>query len=87
MLSTVKNDILIMGHTDNIPIRSAHYRSNWELSLYRALNVQKYFVEKKGILPARFGIGGYGDTRPQLPNNTVENRAKNRRVEIILRRT
>ena len=87
MLSAVKNDILIMGHTDNIPIRSKHYRSNWELSLYRALNVQKYFVEKKGILPSRFGVGGYGDTRPQLPNNTVETRAKNRRVEIILRRT
>jgi len=86
VLGAVKNDILVMGHTDNVPIRTRHYRSNWELSMYRALNVQRYFIEK-GILPKRFGVGGYGDTRPQLPNDTREGRDRNRRVEIILRRT
>lgn len=84
-LAAVKNDILVMGHTDNVPIRSKRYRSNWELSMYRALAVQKYLIEK-GIAPKRFGVGGYGDTRPQLPNDTKEGRDKNRRVEIILRR-
>jgi len=86
VLAAVKSDILVMGHTDNVPIRTKRSRSNWELSVYRALNVQKYFIEK-GIAPERFGVGGYGDTRPQLPNDTREGREKNRRVEIILRRT
>lgn len=84
-LAAVKNDILVLGHTDNIPIRTNRYRSNWELSLYRALNVQKYFIER-GVSPERFGVGGYGDTRPQLPNDTREGRDKNRRVEIVLRK-
>jgi chemotaxis protein MotB len=87
ILSGVKNEILVMGHTDNIPIRNKQYRSNWELSLYRALNVQKYFIQNKNISSSRFGVGGYGDTRPQVPNDTKENRTKNRRVEIILRKT
>jgi chemotaxis protein MotB len=87
IISAVKNEILVMGHTDNRPVRNKRYRSNWELSLFRALNVQKYFVQKRNISPSRFGVGGYGDTRPQLPNDTLENRAKNRRVEIILRKT
>lgn len=85
-LTAVKNNILVMGHTDNVPIRTKNYRSNWELSVYRALNVQKYFIAK-GIAPERFGVGGYGDTWPQLPNDTKAGRDKNRRVEIILRRT
>ncbi len=86
ILKTVPNDVLVMGHTDNVPIRHKRYGSNWELSLYRALNAQKYFVEEKGLSPKRFGVGGYGDVRPQLSNDTEEGRNKNRRVEIILRR-
>ena len=86
LLGATKNKILVMGHTDNVPIRTKRYRSNWELSLYRALNVQEYFIEK-GVDPKRFGVGGYGDTRPQLPNDTIDGREKNRRVEIILKRT
>lgn len=86
VLTAVKNDILVMGHTDNVPIRTKRYRSNWELSMYRALNVQRYFMGK-GVAPERFGVGGYGDTLPQLPNDSREGREKNRRVEIILRRT
>jgi chemotaxis protein MotB len=85
VLKAVKNNVLVMGHTDNVPIRTARYRSNWELSAYRALNVQRHFVER-GLAPDRFGVGGYGDTRPQLSNDTIEGREKNRRVEIILRR-
>jgi chemotaxis protein MotB len=84
VLGGVKNDILVMGHTDNVPMRTKRYRSNWELSMYRALNVQKYFIEK-GIAPERFGVGGYGDIRPHVPNDSRENRGVNRRVEIILR--
>jgi chemotaxis protein MotB len=87
ILRVATNDVLVMGHTDNSPIRSKRYRSNWELSLYRALNVHKYLVEDKGMSPERFGVGGYGDTNPKYPNDSREGREKNRRVEIILRKT
>jgi chemotaxis protein MotB len=87
ILDAVSNEVLIMGHTDNVPTRSRRYRSNWELSLYRALNVHRYLVETRGLSPERFAVGGYGDLRPQFSNNRREGREKNRRVEIILRRT
>ncbi len=87
VISAVSNEVLIMGHTDNQPTRNKHYRSNWELSLYRALNVHRYFVQEMSIPPERLGVGGYGDLRPKYPNITPENREKNRRVEIILRKT
>lgn len=86
VLSAVSNQILIMGHSDNIPIRSKRYRSNWELSLHRALNVHRYFIQKD-ISPKRLAVGGYGDSRPQFPNDTKQGRDKNRRVEVILRKT
>jgi len=86
ILDPIPNDVLIMGHTDNVPMRSDRYRSNWELSLYRALNVHSYFVEKKSLSPERFAVGGYGDLRPRFPNNIKEGRQKNRRVEIIIKK-
>ena len=79
------NDILIMGHTDNIPIKSKVYQSNWELSAYRGLSVLEYFLEKKGLSPSRFYVGGYGSFRPINPNDTAKNRSLNRRVEIIFK--
>ena len=86
VLDSIPNDALIMGHTDNVPIRSERYRSNWELSLYRALSVHTYFIEKKGLSPKRFAVGGYGDLRPRFPNDIREGRQKNRRVEIIVKK-
>lgn len=86
VLGAVSNEVLIMGHTDNVPIHGGRYGSNWDLSLYRALNVHSYFVENKGLSPKRCAVGGYGDIRPLSPNNTKEARKKNRRVEIILKR-
>ena len=79
------NDILIMGHTDNIPIHSELFTSNWELSAYRGLSVLEYFLEQKGLPPARFCVGGYGPSRPLHPNDTPKNRTLNRRVEIIFK--
>jgi len=79
------NDILIMGHTDNIPIHTQLFTSNWELSAYRGLSVLEYFLEKKGLSPSRFSVGGYGPSRPLHPNDTLRNRALNRRVEIIFK--
>lgn len=77
------NDILIMGHTDNTPIKTAKYPTNWELSNYRGLTVLNYFLTEAKLDPQRFAVGGYGFSRPLKPNDTFENRATNRRVEII----
>jgi len=77
------NDILIMGHTDDTPSKSNLYRSNWELSSYRGLSVLEYFIKEKRMSPSIFSVGGYGSSRPLYPNSTPENRALNRRVEII----
>ena len=84
-IESCPNDILIMGHTDNIPIRSKVYESNWELSSYRGLSVLEYFLKVKGLQPSRFSVGGYGPAKSLHPNNTPKNRALNRRVEIIIR--
>jgi chemotaxis protein MotB len=79
------NDILIMGHTDNVPVQSKLYESKWDLSSYRGLSVLEYFLKEKGLLPSRFSVGGYGPSRPLYPNDTPENRALNRRIEIIFK--
>jgi len=86
ILNAVSNDIIILGHTDNIAPDRSKYSSNWELSLYRALSVHKYFIENKEVAPERFSIGGCGSTRPLISGETIQGRKKNRRVEIILKR-
>ena len=77
-------EVLVEGHTDNWPINTTEYPSNWELSAARALSVVKYFAFRRGFDPARFAATGYGEYRPLKPNDTVVNRANNRRVEIFI---
>ncbi|MEE8399607.1 MAG: OmpA family protein [Desulfobacterales bacterium] len=84
-IQSCANDILIMGHTDNVPVESEKYASNWELSSYRGLSVLRYFVEERKMSASRFFAGGYGDARPLYRNDTPKRRAANRRVEIIFR--
>ncbi|HUV49847.1 MAG TPA: OmpA family protein [Anaerolineae bacterium] len=81
-----KTDSLIRveGHTDDIPINTPGFPSNWELSTARAVNVIKYFISQGGILPERLSAAGYGDSKPLLPNVSDHNRDINRRVEVIL---
>jgi chemotaxis protein MotB len=76
--------INVVGHTDNIPMRSNKFRSNWELSVARASTVARYLIEELGMDPNQFVVSGYSSYRPVEPNTTAENRAKNRRVEIII---
>lgn len=76
--------IRIEGHTDNIPVSTPEEPSNWELSTDRASSVLRYFTQTLGMPAERFEIAGYAEFRPVAPNDTRENRAKNRRVEIIL---
>lgn len=76
--------IRIEGHTDNIPIRSAMFPSNWELSAARACSVARYFIERNDFNPQLIAAIGYGDNKPVAPNTIEENRVKNRRVEILV---
>ncbi len=78
------NHIRIEGHTDNVPIRNPEYRSNWELSVRRATEVVRYLVENRALSPDRVSATGYAEYRPLVPNNCPKNRAKNRRIEIIV---
>ena len=72
------------GHSDDQPIRSGNYPSNWDLSIRRAVSVVRLFVESGGIPPERLSAVGYGDSRPVVPNDSHDHRARNRRVEIIM---
>ena len=79
----IPNDIVVEGHTDNVPISAGlKYKSNWELSTARAFSVIDYFVKHKDVKPERLVVAGFGEHRPVAPNDTAENRAKNRRIEI-----
>lgn len=86
-ISNMSNSITVEGHTDNVPISTRQFPSNWELSGGRAASVVRYFIEKNPGLNKRVSIGGYGDTRPKASNSTIEGRSSNRRVEIIILKT
>lgn len=81
-LGEFDNDIIIEGHTDNVPI-SGTYRSNWELSIARAVKVANFFIDR-GLDPRRLVTAGYGEYHPAFPNDTWEHRARNRRIEITI---
>ncbi|MFA5156903.1 MAG: OmpA family protein [Candidatus Omnitrophota bacterium] len=74
----------IEGHTDNVPIKHSGWKSNWELSTARALSVLHYLVDEKDVLPERISAIGYGEYRPVASNDTLEGRAANRRVEVVI---
>lgn len=74
----------VSGHSDDVPIATQMYRSNWELSASRAVTVSHFMFQEAGTDKNRFVIEGYADTKPLVPNTSPENRAKNRRVEIVL---
>ncbi len=80
----VDREIQIEGHTDNVPINTPQFPSNWVLSAIRANNVLNFFIVDKKMSPKRFSIAGYGEYRPVESNDTVEGRAKNRRVDIVV---
>jgi len=75
--------IRIEGHTDNLPIHTERYPSNWELSTARAVNVLRYFIKNHNVDPRRLAAEGFSEFHPLVANDKPQNRAKNRRVEII----
>ncbi|MGB0721557.1 MAG: flagellar motor protein MotB [Gammaproteobacteria bacterium] len=76
--------VRVDGHTDNVPIKTARFRSNWELSAARAATVVTSLTQGGGIDSSRMEIRGHADTKPLYPNDSSENRARNRRIEIVL---
>jgi len=78
------NPLRIEGHTDNIPISTSQFPSNWELSVARATNVLRYMLKNYEIEPNSISATGYGEFRPTADNGTAEGRGKNRRVDIVL---
>ncbi len=84
LLKDLDGNVSVEGHTDSIPIRTARFRSNWDLSAQRALEVAHALFESGELDQSRFNVGGFADTRPLVPNDSPENMARNRRVEIIL---
>ena len=84
LLEGLNNQIIIEGHTDNVPISTFRYPTNWELSVARAVSVARYFVEDIGLSPGRFVATGYGEFSPIATNETPDGRARNRRVTIVI---
>lgn len=78
--------IRVEGHTDNVPISTSRFPSNWELSASRAASVIRHYIEMNGIRPDRFTASGYGEYYPVADNATAEGRALNRRVDIVILR-
>jgi chemotaxis protein MotB len=77
-------DILVEGHTDNIPIKTAIYHDNWDLSVARAISIVRILTDEYRIAPTRLTASGKGEFSPRATNSTTEGRAANRRTEIIL---
>jgi len=76
--------VRIEGHTDNVPIHTRAFPSNWELSTRRATNVVLYLVRTQALPADQFSAAGYADTKPVAPNDTAANREKNRRIDIVI---
>ncbi|HZK44560.1 MAG TPA: flagellar motor protein MotB [Syntrophomonadaceae bacterium] len=86
-LVDLPNYIRVEGHTDNLPINTAKFPSNWELSVLRSANVVHVLTEEAGLPAERLSISGYGEYRPLVPNDNKSNQSINRRVDIVILKT
>jgi chemotaxis protein MotB len=84
LFNNIPYTISVEGHTDNRPIHSAKFSSNWELSAARALSVVRFLTDRIGLDPHKFCAVGYGEYHPVAPNDSPSNMAKNRRVVIVI---
>jgi chemotaxis protein MotB len=80
----VRNDVRVEGSTDNVPIATYAYPTNWELSAARATGVTRYLVEHAKIVPTRISFAGYGEFHPKFPNDSDAHRQQNRRVDVVI---
>jgi len=84
ILKSIPNHIRFEGHTDNLPINTPKFPSNWELSVSRATTCVRFLIERHAFPPEKISALGYGEYRPIASNGTFEGRAKNRRVDIVV---
>ncbi|PTD97042.1 MotB family protein [Pseudothauera lacus] len=83
-LAEIPGEIAVEGHTDDVPISTARFRSNWDLSAARASSVANALLDSRSVAPARLRVHGFAETRPLVDNSTAAQRALNRRVEIVV---
>ncbi len=83
-LREVRNAVLIEGHTDDVPIHTVRFASNWELSTARATAVVQWLIERGGVEASRLSAAGYGEFHPRVPNESSQARARNRRVDVVI---
>jgi len=84
-LTQIEGKIAVEGHTDNVPINTFAYPSNWDLSAARSVAVVRRMLDIASLEPTRITASGFADTRPQAINSSAEGRARNRRVEIVVK--
>jgi chemotaxis protein MotB len=84
ILVGIDNHVLVEGHTDDVPIHTARFASNWELSTTRATNVIAFLVEHARLSPSHVSAAGYAEYHPRVPNSSDANRARNRRVDLVI---
>ncbi len=84
LVMDIPRSIIISGHTDNVPIKTAMFDSNWELSAMRAVNFMKEILKNEKLDPRLFSAKGYGEYQPIASNDSISGRAQNRRVEILI---
>jgi chemotaxis protein MotB len=83
-IADLPNSVRIEGHTDDLPIHTERFSSNWDLSTARATTVVAFLVQQVGLAPTRLSAAGYGEFHPREPNDSPEHRARNRRVDIVV---
>ncbi len=86
-LRQIPNMVRVEGHTDDVPIQTAKYASNWDLSTARATRVVALLIQVSGIDPTRLSAAGYSEFHPRVPNDSEEGRARNRRTDIVILNT
>lgn len=84
LINDFDNELVVEGYTDDVPESSVRFPTNWELSTARAVSVVRYLIDEENVDPERLSAVGYGEHRPIVPNDSVENRASNRRVNILI---
>jgi chemotaxis protein MotB len=84
VLTGISNQVLIEGHTDDTPIHTARFASNWELSTTRATNVIAFLLDHANVRPDHISASGYGEFHPRVANTSDSNRTRNRRVDLII---
>ena len=84
LITEPPHQVVISGHADDVPMHNEEFASNWELSVTRSLNFMRLVLENSRLDPTLFSAKGYGEYKPIVPNTSAENRAKNRRVEVLI---